>query len=252
MNDKLKPEAGGSSRAQTQGAAVKYSMFWHLMGHFDIWTQQWKVCERQQRWAEQHTQDVVRSPRLAWAGARAGASKWNRQVRKRHRQTWRPQMFFIIGCEMPAWDGDHPQDGGSGLQSPATAAQKTIHRRRHAGDGEEPGRGDTGQQSRTGQIVPAARDGGACLCLAVCEERRWTSFEFPRSMQHKSAAGGKTLTRWTSDSWQKCSENTSARHHTHKYTHTQNTNVQRTNLPPYYFCASLKAAHHCFTSSPSW
>lgn len=123
MSDKLKPEAGGSSRAQTQGAAVKYSMFWHLMGHFDIWTQQWKVCERQQRWAEQHTQDVVRSPRLAWAGARAGASKWNRQVRKRHRQTWRPQMFFIIGCEMPAWDRDHPQDGGSGLQSPATAAQ---------------------------------------------------------------------------------------------------------------------------------
>lgn len=50
---------------------------------------------------------------------------------------------------MPAWDRDHPQDGGSGLQSPATAAQKTIHRRRHAGDGEEPGRGDTGQQSRT-------------------------------------------------------------------------------------------------------
>lgn len=52
--------------------------------------------------------------------------------RKGERSQMKPSNAFIIGCQMPAWDRDRPQDVGSGLQSPATAEREGLQRKNNS------------------------------------------------------------------------------------------------------------------------
>lgn len=93
----------------------------------------------------------------------------------------------------------------------ASANQKTIGRRWHAGDGKNLGKVMLASRAAASQIVRVCVFVSSGLELLL-------SRHAPCGTNMQSL--GKTLTRQTNNPWQKSSENISARHQTHKHTHT--------------------------------